>query len=271
MYRFVLRPRWIAGHVLVGLLVVLMVNLGLWQLRRHDERAAVNAAVAERSTGRPAALPADPTGLEWQLVEVRGTYVTGEEVLVRNRSLGGQPGSMVLTPLALDDGRTVAVARGWVPLRPAEGHDGALVAPPPGEVVVRGVLRPTERREGFGPADPPEGRLAELNRVDLDRLDQQLDARLYPAWVQLLEQEPAQTGGLPAAFPLPAPDSGPHLGYAGQWFIFAVLAVVGWGVLIRQSARGRAVAGSGVSPPGPASPEERGSPGRSPRDPTPTG
>ena len=48
MYRFLLRPRWIAFTVVVVTAIVVMVNLGFWQLRRLDERRAFNDAVAAR-------------------------------------------------------------------------------------------------------------------------------------------------------------------------------------------------------------------------------
>jgi len=37
-------------------------------------------------------------------------------------------------------------------------------------------------------------------------------------------------------YPLPPPDlsEGPHLGYAGQWFIFAAIGAVGWVILLRR-------------------------------------
>ena len=39
-YRFALRPKWILSHLFVVALVVLMINLGFWQLRRLDQRRA---------------------------------------------------------------------------------------------------------------------------------------------------------------------------------------------------------------------------------------
>ena len=42
MYRFLLRPKWIILHVVVLALVVTMINLGLWQLRRLGERQDFN-------------------------------------------------------------------------------------------------------------------------------------------------------------------------------------------------------------------------------------
>ena len=56
MYRFLLRPRWIAFTAVVAVAIVVMVNLGFWQLRRLDEREAFNEAVAERIDQPPAAL-----------------------------------------------------------------------------------------------------------------------------------------------------------------------------------------------------------------------
>ena len=42
-FRFLFRPKWIAFHVLVLAAVATMVNLGIWQLHRLDERRIDNA------------------------------------------------------------------------------------------------------------------------------------------------------------------------------------------------------------------------------------
>ena len=52
-YRFARRPVWIAGHLLVAALVLSMVGLGAWQLRRLDERREQNALVEARSALAP--------------------------------------------------------------------------------------------------------------------------------------------------------------------------------------------------------------------------
>ena len=44
-YRFALRPRWLLSHLLIVVLVVVMISLGFWQLRRLDERKTYNDAV----------------------------------------------------------------------------------------------------------------------------------------------------------------------------------------------------------------------------------
>lgn len=245
-------PRWLVSHVLVVALVVLLVNLGLWQLRRLDERRAENARVAaalaqpvaDVAELAPVAGPAGPADgadagqpVEWRRARATGTYALEEQVLVRSRSLDGRPGSWAVTPLVLDDGTAVAVNRGWVPIG-EDGPDGpppAASAPPEGRVTVTGVLRATEERGRFGPIDPEDGRLATLARLDVGRLDQQVAADLYPVALQLQSSDPPPPGDLPVPVPLPdVDDEGPHLSYAVQWFTFATIAGGGYLLILRR-------------------------------------
>ena len=48
MYKFLLRPKWIATHILVIALMVTMVNLAMWQLDRHQQRKDFNATLVQR-------------------------------------------------------------------------------------------------------------------------------------------------------------------------------------------------------------------------------
>ena len=52
-WNFARRPKWIVRHVAVALLVVTMVLLGLWQLRRLDEKRDIKATV-EAQQAEPA-------------------------------------------------------------------------------------------------------------------------------------------------------------------------------------------------------------------------
>jgi cytochrome oxidase assembly protein ShyY1 len=123
-------------------------------------------------------------------------------------------------------------------------QEGALVAPPApaGAVTVEGIVQPSQERGRFGPTDPGDGDLPVLARVDLDRLEAQLDYDVLPAYVQLVESDPAQPApaeGAPLLVPLGRPelDDGPHLSYAAQWFIFTLIAAGGYVVLLRRMAR----------------------------------
>jgi cytochrome oxidase assembly protein ShyY1 len=239
-YGFLFRPRWIAFHLLVAGAIVLMINLGFWQLRRLDERQAFNHEVASRidlppePLGSVLGLDTAPELLEWRSVVAEGTYLPEEEFVVVNRSQGGAAGELVVTPLALADGRILLVERGFVPL-------GADRAPAPsGDVDVVGRLRPSQERRRGQLSDPAEGELTEVQRVDIDRLAGQLPGPVVPMYVELTESSPAEAGPYPIPVALPELSEGPHLSYAVQWFIFSLCVAVGWVLAVRHSIKSRA-------------------------------
>lgn len=205
-------------------------------------------------------------------VVVTGTFDPEHEVLLRSRSYQERPGYHVLTPLRLDGaGRALLIDRGWIPYR-FDGTDGSSYAPPAGSVRVTGRLVPeADPPQGFlaglAPRDPPTGPLERVARPDVDRLQDQMPYALEPFIVEMEEvarppaTEPGAAPGaassgaeaagdapsagqgadgetdLPIVPPRPGPESGPHLGYAIQWFSFAAIAAGGYALLLRRDAR----------------------------------
>jgi surfeit locus 1 family protein len=254
VYRFLLKPGWILSHIFVLACVVAFVNLGLWQLRRLDERKHYNAQVraAEAQAPEPigALLPdgAGSTteqvdGVVYRTVDVTGTYSVDQQVLVQNRTNGGAPGYWVLTPLVQADGTAVVINRGWIPFSYTVDGPWTDFDPPTGTVSVRGMLQIPQVRPTSGlitgPRDAPDGVLRSLARVDVPRLQQQVDEQLLPIYVNLQAQQPAQAGPSPEPLPAPELSEGPHLNYAGQWFIFALLTLIVYPLLLRRHARRR--------------------------------
>lgn len=244
MYRFLLRPRWIAFTVVVVAAIVAMVNLGFWQLRRLDERRAFNDAVAARIDAPAVALdelvpPNAGVGddelraVEWRPVEASGRYLPDEEFLVVNRSQGGRAGDNVVTPLLLDDGRVLLVTRGFVPL------DDEWSPAPTGDVTIEGRLRRSQTRRTGALSDAGEGELTEAQRIDIPRLTAQLPGDVVPMYVELTGSDPAAAGELPEPVVPPSLDEGPHLSYAVQWFLFSGLAAIGWVLAVRKSRKVR--------------------------------
>lgn len=249
-WRFARTPKWIVRHLLVVVLVVVMVQLGLWQLRRLDDRQAHNALVEARQAEPSAAVedlvPADVEvgsravdDVVQRRATARGPYEADDTVVVENRTLNGASGGWVLTPLRLDDGRAVLVNRGFI------GFDaeGRIVAPDPpsGPVQVDGIVLPSQERAGLGAADPSEGKLDVLVRVDLERFAAQVDYDVLPVYLQLRTSDPPEAiapDGAPQLVALDPPElgEGPHLSYAVQWFIFTTIAAGGYLLLLRKLA-----------------------------------
>lgn len=241
--RFLLRPRWILFTLVVLALIVLMVNLGFWQLRRLEERREANDVTRSQLAAAPVPIAEvvavddgfeEARALEWRVVEATGVYDTEEQVLIRNRSFNGAPGEFVITPLLLSDGTALLVNRGWVPRAPGEGAGAPVPDPTEGPVTVVGRVRPTQERGSVGPRDAAEGELQELNRVDVARIRQQTLYALFPLYVELTDQAPPP-GDFPRPVPGPELSSGPHLSYAIQWFTFSAMAVVAWVLVVRKS------------------------------------
>lgn len=212
-----------------------MVNLSMWQFHRLSDRQEMNAAVRERTqmevvdvTSLEGQSPAD---VQWRPVGAKGTYLADEQVLIVNRSQGGRAGSNVITPLVLDDGRVVIVNRGFI------GLDEIAPPAPPGVVRIVGTARIGEVRR-TGQSDEAPGELTEFLRLDLDRLDDQIDGDLLDVWIAAEVSDPTDDAIL-SPVPLPELSDGPHLSYAIQWLIFSVAVLVGWVLAVRWSINRR--------------------------------
>jgi surfeit locus 1 family protein len=253
-WRFAIRPTWIVRHVAVVVLVVVMVLLGLWQLRRLDEKREIKATTEARQE-----LPVEPVetvvpsgaavgdaaldAVEHRRVTATGEYADDDTFVVENRTYNSASGAWVLTPLVLDDGRAVVVNRGFL------GYDqaGDIVPPPApaGPVAVEGILLTSEQRGRFGASDPEGEGLQVLARVDLERVATRIEDEVVPAYIQRITSDPEEVAPVAGAASLvalgaPEPSEGPHLSYAVQWFTFTTIAVIGYAVLLRRVAHDQA-------------------------------
>lgn len=232
-------PRWAAAAVVTLVVCSAFVLLGNWQLRRHAERALENQVTASRLEAAPieldvmlAASGGDLESLDFRRVTVTGTFAPAEEVLLRGQVANERSGFHIVTPFVTDAG-TVLVDRGWVPLA-ADPPPVEEVPPPTGVVTIEGVARTSQARAALGPTEPA-GRLRTVARIDLERLSTQFDD-LLGVWVQETDDPDAD---LPVRAPLPiVDDPGPHLAYAAQWYIFALIGAVGFTILLRRNVGG---------------------------------
>ena len=200
------------------LFVALTSKLGLWQLRRGDEQARRDAlqAQADLIGVRPWAGETGPDAWE-RKVSLKGMWNASGQILLDNRIHGEIPGYYVLTPLKLDDGRMVAVMRGWVPRAP-NGLPHVEVPNGPVTVVVR--------------LAQPEQRFLELSSDTVaENVWQNLDWRRYqghigPQLADVLAYQQDGNDALVRDWPRGGVSVERHYMYAGQWFLLAGLATV---------------------------------------------
>lgn len=242
-YGFLATPRWLVLLSVAGLLAGTMVGLGFWQLSRYQERTAINERInaAGHASPRPVtevldASRAAPDSTAWSRVTATGEYDTAKEILIRSRTVSGSVGFEVITPLVLDDGTALLVDRGWVP--PGRGGAAALPdvpAAPLGQVTVVGRVHLPE--SGGDQPVAVSGQL-QARRIDPARLASALPYPVLGGYLLLHQQDPPASDQL-VTIPLRYEESGQNLSYMVQWWLFAVIALVGTGFLVRREARHR--------------------------------
>lgn len=207
--------------------VALFASLGAWQL----DRAAEKDLRLERfaSGGDELVdLPDDATPVpRYQHVRATGRYESGRQFLLDNMTHDGQPGYRVLTPLIRDGGAVVIVDRGFV----AGSGDRSRL---PG-IAVDAAPRVVTGRADFLPrpgielaADPGTGWPRVVGFPHIEDIGAALGREVHP---QVILLDPQDDDGYQRDWQPPGIGPERHLGYAVQWFGFAVTAFVIWVLL----------------------------------------
>ncbi|MEV6166318.1 SURF1 family protein [Streptomyces sp. NPDC052052] len=255
MYRFLWTRQWLILALICLVLIPTMVELGFWQLHRHEHKVAQNALISRNLEAKPvpvASLTSPghvvPQSDYWRTVTATGTYDTAHEVVVRRRtSTDDRIGVHVLTPLDLKGGGTVLVNRGWVPAAASQRDFPDVPAAPRGEVTVTGRLKGDETTSASGIKDIsglPDRQVMLINSAQEAK---RLSRPVLGGYIEQTAPEPA--GDSPELIAGPDAGSiGPHMAYAVQWWLFAAGVPVGYVVLARREKRDRlnaAAEGSG--------------------------
>jgi len=227
--------RWAVYGAIALLFAIACAFLANWQFTRGEQRAAANALIENNYDADPVAFGElithtddfDPDD-EWHPVVLSGRYLPGEQLLVRNRPQGGTSAYEVIVPFQLDDGRIVAVDRGWVP--PSYGG-GEVTTPdaPTGEVTVLARLRSSEPQASSGHSAPD----GQLPTIHVPAVAELLGEEVVtPVYAIMVSEDPAPAEA-PGTIAAPEIDAGPHLSYAIQWILFAIMGFVFIGYMIR--------------------------------------
>jgi len=191
--------------VLVGLAIAAMIALGVWQLQRKGEKEALLAQLSANRTLPPIAFP---------------RIAIGETLLFRRAS------AFCLEPVSFkaEGGRNAGGGAGWRQI--AQCRTGAEG---PGFAVQIGVSRTVDAK--------PDWKGGEVSGYITHAPDHKpLIVSIFsraPKMLMLVADKPAT--GLDAN-PVPDLSSVPnnHLAYAVQWFLFAAVAAIIYGIALRR-------------------------------------
>ncbi|WP_223878526.1 SURF1 family protein [Microbacterium radiodurans] len=233
-----LRPWWLGMLGFALLVASVFAWLGQWQLARAVDTSPPEPGQTEivrpiADVSEPGAYLPDP--LVGQRVEVTGSFVADDFIVVSSRFDEGVEGYWVTGQLRVDPADTgsdaptsLAVAVGWTGDREtADAAARALDADPPQDVALTGRLI-----SGEGPAVPPRSEPWEITRMD--------PAALLSRWSDI-EDLDVYRGYLTSAEPFaglddihsPAPEERSSVNwlnifYAVEWAVFAGFAFYMW-------------------------------------------
>jgi len=249
VYRFLLSRQWVILTLLGLALIPAMVELGFWQLHRHESRVAHNELIASSLSAPPVDFsqlsgpergPASDD--QFRTARATGRYDTRHEVVVRQRTGADEHsiGYFVLTPLIGQDGKAVLVNRGWIEADGDLTRFPEVPRPPRGEVTVTGRVMADETSEASGIKDKPGLPPRQVMLINSREQAEALDRPVLGGYLQLTGTSPKPGAGQPEEIPEPDHSSiGPHMAYAVQWWLFAAAVPVGWVVLVRRELRDR--------------------------------
>lgn len=223
------RRKYVTLLVLVGM--VILIRLGFWQLERHTQRAARNAVITAR-INEPAvpltqvlALPISEQ--EYRHVSVVCIMQSHQQLLWRNRSYNGTTGYQIITLCQPDSGDAVLINRGWIPYRDGLGDWQARYMPPSGIQTVTGVWRLSQASAQANEAAPVNGWRDKWFALTVPDIASQMQRTLVLGFIELQPDGEASPATYPVRTTITDMGLGSHLGYAIQWFSFAVILVVG--------------------------------------------
>jgi surfeit locus 1 family protein len=167
----------------------------------------------------------------------RGEFDFSRQVALKHQNWMGSPGVHLITPFIIEGGsRAVLVDRGWIPQAEAL-PDRWSQFDEAGPVTVLGFIQLSQSlpqgrigADQAGERVDDSGRIAQTEwyRVDIAAIQDQLPYELLPVYIQQSPPD-GSNGSLPyrtePEFDL---TDGPHMGYAIQWYIFALILGIGY-------------------------------------------
>ncbi|MBB5052380.1 cytochrome oxidase assembly protein ShyY1 [Afipia massiliensis] len=244
------RQRGVFGLAVIALIMVsVLASLGVWQLRRKDEKHALIAALTERLAKAPVALPPAaswPTLLpahdEFSRVRFSATFEAKPDAMVYSSGSAVRdditgPGTWAFMPARLADGRSVVINAGFVQntMQDRAQQDRAVTRLVTGAPVeLTGYLRFPEEPGTFTPKEDSGKRLWFVR--DHQSMAQVLGwGEVAPFYVDLESPQPAS--GTPKPGPLHVQLKDNHLQYAITWFGLALVVAAAFGFWVAGQRR----------------------------------
>ena len=221
------RPSWLGFAVLV-ICVSLFIKLGLWQYNKaklgQQVQTSYNESLDHEALELPASLE-NPELWKYKKVKINGRYETEYQILLDNQVEDNRAGFHVLTPLKIE-GRNdyVLINRGWIP-GGARHEDLPAISTPEGPVEIIGLVWLPSKKIFTLESKSERAQWSKVwQNMDMERYQRSVPLHLLPVVIRL--DAKSNAGGFVRNWQLPAEKIATNLGYAYQWFGFAVASIL---------------------------------------------
>jgi surfeit locus 1 family protein len=221
------RPSWL-GFLILIVCIPTFIKLGLWQLNKAQLKQQIQTSYNQSLGDQALSLPEQLDNLDswnYKKVKISGHYNTQYQILLDNQVEQSRGGFHVITPLKID-GRDeyVLINRGWV-----AGNENHTVLPD--------VITPTAKVEVIGLAWLPSKKIFTLEsdaqkaqwqtvwqNLNMQRYQSGVPIKVLPIVIKL--DANSNAGGFVRNWQLPAEKIATNMGYAYQWFGFAIASLL---------------------------------------------
>ncbi|PPR79249.1 MAG: hypothetical protein CFH01_00509 [Alphaproteobacteria bacterium MarineAlpha2_Bin1] len=214
---------WSTVFAFIGF--IFLLGLGTWQLDRLEWK---NNLIAERQSF----LNDDPilfngdikelNGAMWKPVQLNGTYQHDKELYLAARSMRGNVGFHVLTPLSLSNGKNILINRGWVP-REKKDPLTRIQSNYKGPVELIGIITPGFKKGFFSPKNDLTNNV--WLYVDYMEMSSAVGMTLQKFVIDAKENG---RGGFPIGSQTRVNMPNDHLQYAVTWYLLGLTLVFVW-------------------------------------------
>ena len=229
---YTFRPNmWMTLATLVTM--ALCIKAGLWQYNKAEARQALQTQLNASLNHPPVALTdkliadkiTDLENLRYRRVKFTGIYETRFQVLLDNQVENTVAGYHVFTPMQVEGSQVyVLVNRGWI--KAGSDRKPPVVIAPQGKQEIEGDIG-LPAAKFFTLETPPaeDGKWQPVwQNLDMQRYIKSVPFAVYPFVVRL--DAKSKSGGFVRNWPEPGNRVSMHLGYAYQWFGFALTLLV---------------------------------------------
>ncbi len=235
IHRYIFRPT-LLGIVLTLICIPLFIKFGLWQYNKAQQKIAIQSAyqTAEASGAQtfPVHITADNQleidAWNYKRVKVSGSYETQYQFLLDNKVEQNQAGYHVITPFKIaTSNQYVLINRGWVAGNASHAELPEFSTPGEPVTLTGQIWVPSKKiftLEDKSVTAANKAWQPVWQNMDMVQYQKNVPFSVSPFAIKLDHGE--QAGGFLRNWQVPADRITTHIGYAYQWFGFAVATLL---------------------------------------------